>query len=225
MTLIIGNGEVGIALYNVLKDYYDTRITGKTHLKVKGIEMLHICFPYSDKFKSEVKRYQKLYKPKYTIIHSTTPVGTSTKLKATHSPIIGVHPYLTESIKTFVKFVGGINASDIAEYFRLAGLKVQICDKSETTELAKILSTTNRGIEVEIAKETKRLCSKYKVPYSEVYMLWTRYHNEGYRKLGDPDHVRAILQPIMKKLGGHCIASNAKLLDSWLTNLIRELNK
>ena len=98
-SIILGKGEVGIALYNVLSNYYDTQITDKTQLKVKKVDVLHICFPYSNKFKSEVKRYQKLYKPKYTVINSTTPVGTCSKLNATHSPIIGVHPYLTKSTR------------------------------------------------------------------------------------------------------------------------------
>ena len=97
-SLIIGAGEVGKGLHKV--------IGGKIMDKepVKGeFDIIHICFPYSKNFSLEVTKYQLMFKPKFTVIHSTVPIGTSKKLKAIHSPIRGVHPYLAKGIKTFVR--------------------------------------------------------------------------------------------------------------------------
>ncbi len=91
-SLIIGAGEIGNSLHNVIGG----DITGKTEAS-DSYDIIHICFPYDDKFVDEVKRYQKLYSTEHTVIHSTVPVGTSTSLGAIHSPVIGVHPYLEKS--------------------------------------------------------------------------------------------------------------------------------
>src|SRR3990167_11413268 len=106
-TLIIGsNGEVGGALRNVLKDYYPFCIDKDEAIPpTTDIEILHICFGFSDTFIEDVKKYQKEYKPEYTIIHSTVPVGTCRQLKAIHSPVIGQHPFLEEGLRTFPKML------------------------------------------------------------------------------------------------------------------------
>ena len=221
-TLIIGAGQIGKSLNNVLCKTYDTILIDKSDTPIKyRFEAMHVCFPYFGGFESEVKRYRNLYKPELTIIHSTVPVGTSKKCEATHSPVRGIHPNLESGIKTFIKFVGGKDADDVAEYFRRAGLRVQICRKSETTELAKILSTTRYGIDIEVCKETERLCDRYNVPFSEVYTLWTETYNNGYQKLNHPEYTRPTLQPIQKKIGGHCVEPNLKLIKTKLTQWIQ----
>lgn len=209
---------MGTALNQVLKRTCQTKLTDKTETPDKA-EIIHICFPYTEGFEKEVNRYKKLFQPKYTVIHSTVPVGTCSELKATHSPIRGIHPYLQEGIETFVKFIGGKDADEVADYFRKAGLKVQKCKKSETTELAKILSTTRYGWDIEFAKQTEKECDKYGVPFSEAYTLWTETYNKGYQKLGHKEYTRPILQPLQKVIGGHCIRQNLKLLKSKLTEL------
>ena len=103
-SLIIGKGEVGTALWKILRKKYSTYITDKTD-KQLDIEIIHICFPYSKNFIKEVKRYRELFEPLYIVIHSTVPVGTSFECGAYHSPIRGVHPNLEEGIRTFVKYL------------------------------------------------------------------------------------------------------------------------
>ncbi|RLC36505.1 hypothetical protein DRH27_05120 [Candidatus Falkowbacteria bacterium] len=219
--LIIGAGEIGQALYRVLYGSHEIYMRDKQDIGLRNIEIIHICFPYSNKFVGIVKKYQKQYNPKYTVIHSTVPVGTSRKCGAVHSPVRGMHPHLESGIRTFVKFVGGKDADIIAEYFRRAGLKVQICRKSETTELAKILSTTRYGIDIEVCKEIERLCGRYNVPFSEAYTLWTETYNEGYQKLNRPEYTRPILQPIQGKILGHCVLPNLKLIKTKLTRWVK----
>ena len=225
-TLIIGAGQIGKALYEVLSPYYDTAIVDKHEKPItKDVDIMHICFPYSKNFVKEVKRYQKLYKPKITVIHSTVPVGTSRKCNACHSPVRGMHPYLAESIRTFVKFVGGKKADLVAEYFRRANIKAYICRKSETTELGKLLSTTYYAVCIEYVKSAEKLCEKYKVPFSEAFTLFNLTYNEGWTKLGHPEYQRPTLVPIQRKQGGHCTLPNCDLLESKFTKLIKELNE
>ena len=224
-TLIIGNGEVGTSLYRILKPYYPVTIKNKEKLKIKGIEILHICFPYSKDFIKKVREYQKEYKPKYTIIHSTVKVGTSRKLDAVHSPIIGIHPFLEKSLKTFIKFLGGEKAGEVADYFRRTGMRVYIVDKSETTELAKLSQTTQYALMIEYVKDLKRECDKYDVPFSEVYTLFSQNYNDGYQKLGYPEYKLPLLIPIMKPQRGHCTIPNCNFWDTEFTKLIKKLNK
>ena len=228
ISIIIGGGEVGGALYNILSCHYPTILIDKNKERSCGeykgemVDYLHICLPYSKNFSKIVGNYQKEYKPRYTIIHSTVPVGTSRKLKAIHSPVRGIHPFLTEGLKTFVKYLGGKQASQVADYFRRAGLRVYIYDKSETTELMKILSTTKYGLDIEYTKEVKRLCDKYRVPFS-AWTIWTQHYNEGYSKLGYSEFSRPNLTPIIKPIGGHCVRQNYELLKSKFISFIKKL--
>ena len=184
-TLILGSGEIGNSLFRVLGDeYYTIAYDSKyqndlVYIKKDNFDIMHICFPYSNDFIKQVKDYQKMFKPKYTVIHSTVPIGTSRKCNAIHSPVVGIHPHLGQSLKTFTKFLGGKQASEVADYFRRAGIKVYVCDKQETTELMKIQCTTLYGLNVEFTKDMKNQCEKYGVPF-EAWTVWNENYNNGY---------------------------------------------
>jgi hypothetical protein len=222
-TLILGRGEIGTALANVLKQY-NPIVKTKTNDKIDGVEIMHVCFQYSKSFVKEVKRYQALYKPKFTVVHSTVPMGTNKLLGSISSPVVGVHPYLEESLKTFTKFLGGENAGEVADYFRRAGMKVYICDDSNTTELAKLSQTTQYALNIEYVKNLKQECDKYKVPFSEVYTLFTNNYNVGYSELRMPEYKLPLLIPIPTKQGGHCTLPNCKIWKTIFTKLILKLN-
>ena len=227
-TLIVGGGEVGGALARILQNYYpvdviDKRMTSATASNAGGYEIMHICFPFSPEFEAEFVRYRQQYQPRFIVIHSTVPPGTSRRLGAIHSPVIGIHPHMDESLTTFVKYLGGEMASEVADYFRRAGIKVYLFNAPETTETMKILDTTFYGICVEYTKEVKRVCDKFGIPF-EAWTLWTQNYNDGYEALGHPEFVRPNLVPIMKKVGGHCVLPNADYIDTRFTRLLRELN-
>jgi hypothetical protein len=227
-TLIIGMGEIGKALSLTLTPYYDTyTISSKDeeHKDLDNIDIMHIAFPYSDEFENEVSRYQDLYNPRYTVIHSTVPVGVSRKLNALHSPVRGKHPDLFESLLTFEKMIGGEDSDEVADYFRYVGMKVLIFRKQESTELAKLIDTLYYGVCIEYAKDVERLCEEFDVPFSEVYTLSNKTYNEGYQKLGYDEYIRPVLQPLRKKIGGHCVLQNTHLLKSKFAKFIRNLNK
>ena len=223
-TLIVGRGEIGLALEAVLFDYSPTILDIDDMAYGEEFDIMHVAFPYSDQFISEVKRYQKQYKPLHTIIHSTVPVGTSAQLGSISSPVTGIHPHLEKSLLTFTKFLGGGEASEVANYFRRVGMKVYLCDKAETLELAKLSQTTFYALMVEYVKDLKRHCDELDIPFSDAYTLFAQNYNTGYNKLGYPEFTMPLLVPIMKQQGGHCTIPNCDLWDTDFTRFIKELN-
>lgn len=222
--VILGTGEVGSSLYKVLKKTYpDIRMYGK-HNETHWVDILHICFPYSKSFVKEVKRYKKLHKPKYIVIHSTVPIGTSKKLEAFHSPIRGVHPNLDKGIKTFVKYLAPKNRK-LVRYFKKAGIKIKNVDNSEDTEAGKIWSTTAYGWNIALEKMIYQHCKENNLDFDIVYTDFTKTYNDGYEKLKMFHVKRPILKHISGKIGGHCIIPNLKFLKSNVSNIIKKINQ
>lgn len=211
--LVVGIGEVGSAISFILKSDKHDPFKGIQAPK-KQYDVLHICIPFNAKFIESVKKYQKEFKPKFIVIHSTVPIGTSRKLGATHSPVRGVHPHMVKGIKTFVKFFGGKNAKEAAQIFEKCGVKTQITPNSETTEALKLWDTTQYGIMITVQKEIHDYCKKNKINFDIVYTLGNSTYNEGYRKLGRPEVARPFLKHMDGPIGGHCVIPNAHLIDS-----------
>ncbi len=212
-TVIAGRGEIGRALADALSIYDPDIIDKGDKAPLVSYEILHVCFPFSPEFGSSVESYRRQYQPKWVVIHSTVPVGTSAGLKAIHSPIRGEHPNLEAGIRTFRKFIGGPDASKVADYFRRAGLRVILFDKSETTEAAKLFETEHYRACIEFVKRCKSFCDERGLSFHEVYTLQAQTYNEGYSALGYPEYVRPVLQPIAGPIGGHCVMPNKALLE------------
>jgi len=224
--VVIGAGEVGTAVHSVLVDAYRTGLVDKDYDVAPApddVEIIHVCFPWGDWFDQEIEKYRDQYKPKYTVIHSTVPVGTSSRLDAIHSPVRGMHPNMEEGLRRFVKFVGGPapKSDAVVDYLRRAGMRVKLCRRSETTELAKLMSTLYYGVCIEFVKEAERLCGKHGAPFAEAFTLWQKTYNEGYRDILRPEYARPVLEPIQQKIGGHCVRENSVLLDSKFSELVQ----
>lgn len=224
--LIIGAGQIGRSLYNVLRPYYEVFLRDKDDNFEGHFDILHICYPPSRNFTRITKKYIHQYKPNLIIIHATVPVGTTRKISplAVHSPIRGVHPRLEAGIKTFVKYFGGEKAKQTAKIFSSIGVKTRIFKKPETAELLKILDTTYYGWNIVFCKEVKKICEKLKLDFDEVYTIANLDYNNGYSKLRKSNVIRPILKQIPGKIGGHCVIPNCDLLDNWLTNTIKKRN-
>jgi hypothetical protein len=223
--IVIGLGEIGKSIYSLFDgelEIYDLRFGDIPEYLPKKTRIMHICFPFNKDFIEQVNTYKKRFGPEYVLIHSTVPVGTSRKCRSIHSPVVGIHPHLLESLKTFTKFFGGKGSSEVADIFKRCGCSVYVTDKPETTELMKILCTTNYALNIEYTKDVKQLCDKYKVPF-EFFTIWNNNYNNGYDKLGYPQYHRYNLTPLMKKQGGHCTLNNLQLLKSKFTEFLKSI--
>lgn len=219
--LIIGIGQIGTAIQAVLKCDGHDPAKGK---EAKGhYDTIHVCIPYSKDFISEVEKYKKLFTPKHVVVHSTVPVGTCSKVGATHSPVRGVHPFLEPGVRKFVKYFGGGSPS-VMHDFQKKGITCVYTEKPETTELMKLVDTTAYGINILIEKEIKRLCDVNEVPFDMVYTHANMTYNEGYEKLGMPWFSKYVLKHMEGKVGGHCVGNNVDLFDSWLCDVFKEQN-
>ncbi|MDO8504642.1 MAG: hypothetical protein Q7S36_02195 [Candidatus Liptonbacteria bacterium] len=225
--LVVGAGEVGRAVYNVLSKKYDVSIRDKSDELPGRFDVLHVTYPPIKNFLAITKKYIKTYRPSLVIIHSTVPVGLTRQIGklAVHSPIRGVHPRLEAGIMTFEKYFGGPKAKEAGKIFSDLGIKAGCFPKAETTELMKILDTTYYGWNIMFSKEAKRLCDKFGVDFEDAYTRANKDYNEAYTRLGMPHVVRPVLRYVKGKIGGHCVTPNTKLLDDWLTNTLKSRNK
>ena len=226
--LVVGYlGEVGQCIYKFLagEDIRGIDINIYETIKEK-CSYMHVCIPYSETFVCHIKKYIRIYKPKYVIVYSTVLPGTCRALgkNVVHSPIEGQHPDLLGCFKTFTRLIAGNKSKKVAIFFDKKGLSVETFNKPEVTELGKLLSTTRYGINIVFAKHQEELCNKYKVPYQNAVLDYQYMYNKGYALRGKTRYIQPMLVPPGNIIGGHCVSPNAKLLEKISnSNLIKEL--
>lgn len=211
--LIIGYGEVGKGLHKVIPQAFWKDRKGGTWEGSK-VDVVHICIPYSDTFKDQVKEFKSV--GKLVIVHSTVPIGTCDEIGVIHSPIRGMHPNMESGIRTFVKYFGGEKAEEAAAIFRDLGIKTRSYPEAKITEALKLWDTTQYGMLILLEKTIYKYCKKHNLPFDIVYQQANIDYNDGYIKLGRPDVVRPFLKHIEGPIGGHCIIPNSKLLGAEL---------
>lgn len=215
---ILGYGEIGRSL---ARFYENPKIKDlKRDDGLQRVDILNVCIPFNDKFVDIIKKEIKAIKPKLTIIHSTIAPGTTKKIggMVVHSPCRGVHPYLYEGLKTFVKYIGADNkeAGEMAkEHLESLGIKTKLVYPSKTSELAKLFCTTYYGLCIAWHGEMAKICKKEKVNFEDVATELNKTYNEGYTKLGKTNVVRPVLSAPEKGIGGHCVIPNTKILKKY----------
>ena len=218
---IVGLGETGKSLAEIYADHPQYRIFSKDldFDEIQEVEILNICIPYNEKFLPTVT--EKASSSDKIIIHSTVPVGVTRKvfeatgISVCHSPIRGIHPHLYEGLKTFVKYVGPVNHGDapiFKAHLESLGMKSEVFSSPETTELAKLLSTTYYGICIAWHGEMGKMCQEHGLDFTEVVSEFNKTYNQGYTELGKLNVVRPELYAPEKHIGGHCVIPNAKIL-------------
>lgn len=248
---ILGLGEVGKAIKEVyenanpVNDYEmffcdkgQNLYEFKKPIDVEEqMEYIHICIPYSDKFEGIVEGVIETYKPIYTIIHSTVKVGTTKRLNdkfgnIVHSPIRGVHPNLYKGVMTFLKYIGAddtrVGITVLRHFVDDLYLQAGLVERSGTTELGKLLSTTYYGMAIAFHDYADNLCKENDLNFGKVMTSFNHSYNAGYTALGMREVVRPNLYPPKGKIGGHCIVPNAKILkeqfgDSEVLKMILDL--
>lgn len=221
--IIVGFGEIGKAVFSIV--YKGTR-TDKVYVRdlqvkdstpVGGLDVMHVCFPYSKKFVQSVKDYAKVYEPKYIVIWSTVPIGTTKQIPgAVHSPVESRHPGLALGIKQMVRWIG---ANDVDKgaffegYFNHLSMDTKVVGSSDFTEALKLLSTTEYGINIVFADYKKRIADDIGMDF-ELTKEWNRTYNKLYHRLGLGDiFQKFVLDAPQGKIGGHCVRENSRILD------------
>lgn len=213
--VVIGLGEVGRPLLELLSGYYHTvgvDITPPAD-PVGKVDVLHVCFPFQvTDFVGESARYIELFKPALTIVNSTVAIGTTRKIAertgcaVANSPVRGKHARMLEELRSYTKFVGAMDAASgkaAAEHFEAAGLKTKILSTPEATELAKLTETTYFGVLIAWAQEIERYCDQAEQSFEEVISFY-----EEIRYLPTTKFFPGII-------GGHCVMPNIEILSQF----------
>jgi UDP-N-acetyl-D-mannosaminuronate dehydrogenase len=221
-SLVIGKGQVGSSLYEVVKDSHRTLIRDIEDIEVKDVvTVLHLCFPYSDKFVEIANKYIEQYKPKLTINHSSVAPGTTEKLNGLvcYSPIRGRHPKLARGIKAFDKFIAGKKeATDIAsKYFKECSMNTVVLNESsmKTLEFCKLMANIRYGYEICFMQEAERIAKKLNCDIG-TFQLWESSYNKGYAELQEHNYIRPILYGGF--IGGHCVMQNIDVMETMINS-------
>jgi hypothetical protein len=223
---ILGYGEIGHA---IAKFYTNPKIKDlKRNDGLEGIDVLHVCIPWSDNFVKIVSKEIAAIKPQLVIIHSTVAPGTIKKIggMTVHSPVRGVHPNLYEGVKTFVKYIGADSKKAGAmakEHLESFGIKTKVFTPALTTEMGKILDTTYYGVVIAWHGEMKEICDKFKLDFEKVVTEFNQTYNEGYKKLGKHNVIRPVFYPPQYGKPKHCIVPNATILSKYYKSPVFEL--
>tara|TARA_Y100000310_G_scaffold343167_1_gene449603 strand:+ start:5203 stop:5970 length:768 start_codon:yes stop_codon:yes gene_type:complete len=238
---ILGYGEVGQSLHRLYCDYSEFTVFIRDLERddgLRNLDVLNVCIPYNDDFSDAVVGCIRQSTPKLTIIHSTVSPGTTQEISSQclnddghilHSPVRGVHPDLYESFKEFIKFVGAESyeaAQEAVDHLNRLGISAEFIGSSLTSELGKLMSTTYYGLCIAWHGEMHKLCEKFGVEFDQAVTRFNETYNVGYAKLGKLNVVRPVLIPPKGKnasIGGHCIVSNAELLNRMFTSKALEL--
>ncbi len=222
---ILGYGEIGKALGRIAKEagfkvvVRDLKYDEFTN---EIIDFLYVSVPeVSNKtFVDLVVKNIKEVKPKLTIINSSITPGTTkkiykkTKALIVHSPVIGLHPNLYESIRFHFKKIVGPTSKEAAiqarRHLQSLGLKVEMYDSSDESETAKLLDLIYFAWNIVYCKWVNAVCTSLKLNFDQVYTKQNQIYNEGYKTLL-PNTLRPILIPMPGPISGHCTIPDTEL--------------
>ncbi len=227
---IIGYGEIGSAIAAIYRKrglqapaIYDPALGYTDHIDM--CDVIHVAVPGSVVPAVVTPRRRT---PLY-IVHSTVPPGTCRRIyecnlnmRIVHAPVRGIHPELARGIETFTMPIGGpandsqgrpsldhITASNVLQ--RL-GITVELWEAWEETELAKVLCTTQLGLDILFMRHVAELAAKYGASFDRVYTQWRLDYNDGFERLDRWELHRPTLLPMAGKIGGHCVVPNARMI-------------
>jgi len=235
--IILGMGEVGKTLFNLLEDRkFDCIGIDLDNSKCKNYteneiiespQYLHVCLPgeltgFTD---IVVNWINKIKNTKVVIIHSTVKPGTTKiiqekfSIPILFSPVRGVHKRFLNDIKKYTKFISFDGAEidskikvDLENRFE----KIDWMSTTKTAELAKILvDTTYYGWLINYAQITKMICEKENIDFDE---MW-KFADEIQENLGN----RPKMFPGI--IGGHCVIPNLNLIENENLEVIKKINE
>lgn len=214
--IILGFGEIGQAIHKKFERHHYMQISDMAkdmHVSdVDDIDVLLVCYPYSDDFVEITKSYIDVFNPKATIIFSTVAIGTTEQIpNAVHCPVEGKHPDLSESMDNWRWYMGGKNTV-AGLFFKEAYVWCTELPSSKHTEFLKLRSTSLYGVNIEFARYTANVCDALGLDYNFV-KEYDESYNQLYKRLNKREYQRYILNPPIGNIGGHCVVPNAEILD------------
>ena len=211
-TLVIGLGEVGGALAQVLERSQKVLRHDIEPVEIdEEIGVAHLCFPFQspEQYESIATDYLRSFTPKLAVINSTVMPGTTRRIAAAtsiptaYSPVRGKHAQMADDLLRYCKFVA---APDIAtaraaeEHFEHAGMKTRRINVVDTLELAKLAETTYFGVLIAYAQELNRYCEQVGGDYYEITNFF------------DEIEFLPRVRYFPGFIGGHCVIPNINLM-------------
>src|SRR6266487_3619598 len=209
--MIIGLGEVGKPLLEIMKSRYQTvGVDINQPASIFGCDVMHVCFPFqSEKFCRQVVEYIDQYRPTLTVINSTVAPGTTRSIAVesgtavVHSPVRGKHVRMQEEMLHYTKFIGALDPRSgqrAIEHFEGVGMKTKLLASPEASEIAKLTEMTYFGLLIAWAQEVERYCMKLGANYDEVVSFYDEI------KFFPP------VKYFPGEIGGHCVMPNINIL-------------
>jgi len=217
--LIVGYGEVGKPLFEVVRGVYPE--VEWLDVEDKKVEMnpdiMHITYPEQTRadFVSSSLRYIERFSPKLVLVETTVSPGTTLevcrnlgkKVLLCHSPVRGnISEGMKRGLLQYTKFIGPVSpeaGAKAKEYYETLGMKTYICSSPLETEMGKIFETTYRGLMMSWFQEIHRICRQLEAQYDQVVEFVGSTEREG-------KQARPVFHPGV--IGGHCIIPNAEKL-------------
>lgn len=238
--VILGGGEVGITLYELLgktiglHDIDSDKIKNYDAIKLYDVGVIHICFPYSKKFKASVLGYVEIFNPKLIVIHSTIPVGTSHTIQigvgsipVIYTPTRGVHSRFVKDMKRYTKLwasAGVISNGVISLFLKIWTNTGVVTDRWESVkdlELAKtLIDTTYYGWLIAFRFAADAIATNYGANKNKIW----EFADEIHEILGN----RPKMFSNPEGIGGHCVLPNLELNSDktadYIKNVINIIN-
>ncbi len=211
-TLVIGLGEVGGALAQVLERSQRVLKHDIEPVEIdEEIGVAHLCFPFhsSDQYESTAIEYLRRFSPRLAVINSTVTPGTTRKIAAAtsiptaFSPVRGKHVQMTQDLLRYCKFVAApeiATAHAAEEHFEQAGMKTRRINQVDALELAKLAETTYFGVLIAYAQELNRYCEKVGGDFYELTNFF------------DEIEFLPRVRYFPGFIGGHCVVPNINLM-------------
>jgi UDP-N-acetyl-D-mannosaminuronate dehydrogenase len=211
IVVIVGLGEVGKPLLEIMKGRYQTfGVDINQPASISRCDVMHVCFPFqSERFCRQVVEYIDQYRPALTVINSTVAPGTTRSIAVesgtavVHSPVRGKHVRMEEEMLQYTKFVGALDVQSgqrAVDHFEEVGMKTKLLTSPEASEIAKLTETTYFGLLIAWAQEVERYCIELGANYDQVVSFYDEI------KFFPPTKY------FPGVIGGHCVMPNIAIL-------------
>lgn len=227
--IVLGLGEVGGEILGMLPKHGD-RVEGHDpnmgeHWDRSGyyeeFDVLHVCFPQTERFAEYVVGYISTYNPRCVIIHSTLTPGMTRYLGETlkasdipkskipalvYSPVRGnIKEGMLQGLRQYTKFFSlmvpgilDIGPEIVEQYLQEIGFKTEYVKDVESLEWAKILDLGLYGLSIAYYQELERIVTDNELDYNTIrnFIESTPKESEGYAQR--VVHYGGFI-------GGHCV--------------------